>query len=243
MEAKGNNFLDIQPYKGRHMGVISLILYKHREAIAIGFICKKMIDKKDFLIKILIFSKSIILLTICVKKFNYTMYGDNRKTLISMIIRNMAGVLSKISNVCSENSINIDKLTISNFKTDNYAEQRAIMSVECSNEELESLLEKLKDTGTIVRYYVYKPGNYIQRELFLLKIKADNKRIEDIIELANEYHGQNIYYVESDIMIFQFANDEEKNVEFMKKLEELTDDAEILQSGLVAVSFDDDLQN
>lgn len=170
-------------------------------------------------------------------------YKDNGKTLISMIIKNMTGVLSRISNLCSEDDISIDKLTISNFRTDNYKEQRAIMSVDCTGPKLEALLEKLKNIGIIVSSYIYQPNNYIQRELFILKVRANDKKIEDIIELANEYQGQNIHYVENDIMIFQFANEEEKNIELMEKIEELTNGAEILQSGIVAISLDDNLQN
>lgn len=170
-------------------------------------------------------------------------YKDNGKTLISLIIKNMTGVLSKISNLCSEDDINIDKLTISNFRTYNYAEQRAIMSVVCTGPKLEALLEKLKNIGVVVRFYVYQPNNYIQRELFILKVRANDEKIEDIVEVVNEYQGQNIHYVEDDVMIFQFANEEEKNMELMEKIEKLTNGAEILQSGLVAISLDDNLQN
>lgn len=171
------------------------------------------------------------------------MYTGDSKILISVIIKNMTGILSRISNTCSENGINIDKLTMSNFKTNNYAEQRAILSIECPNINIEKLFENLKELGVVVRYYMYIPNNYIQRELLLLKVKANDEAIEEILELVNEYQGRNIHYVDGDVMIFEFANEEEKNQELMFRIEQITDNAEILQSGLVAISLDDNMDN
>lgn len=170
---------------------------------------------------------------------------DNKeaKTLISMTVKNIEGILSKISNDCFENDINIEKLTISEFKSKNKYNQKAIILLSCDSKKAEELLKDLKKKKLISNYYIYNHYSCIERELMLIKINSNNPKIEKITELFNEYKVENIYYSQGDNMVFQFASNEIRNNELMARLEKISDEIEILKSGMVAITITNDMKN
>ncbi|HSQ98037.1 MAG TPA: acetolactate synthase small subunit [Rickettsiales bacterium] len=162
--------------------------------------------------------------------------GDNEKNLISLIIKNVKGSLSKITTFCAENNINIERLVLSNFKTDN-KQHKVIMYVSGERTKINALISNFKKIDVVVKATNFLANQYLERELMLVKINTNNKSLATINNLANDYNGRTIL-VNDDIIIFQFTNDEETNDELMKKLEDISEDIEILKSGVVAISLD-----
>ncbi len=167
--------------------------------------------------------------------------NEDERSLITLIILNVKGVLAKIATFCSENNINIEKLTISNFKTDTSL-QRAVLYVSGNRLRVNTLLEKFKQLDIIKYASNFQSNNYIERELMLLKILDTDPALPRIMDLVNEYSGNTILF-RGHVMIFQFTNEEEKNEELTQRLENLSQNIEILKSGLVATSLDEKMNN
>lgn len=163
--------------------------------------------------------------------------NEDEKSLLSVIVKNVKGSLTKVTSYCAENNMNIERLTLSNFKTDNL-ECRVILYITGDRQRINSLVEGLRQIDDVVRASNFQANNYIERELILVKVKEENPHLQRIMDLVNEYDGNTILF-KNNIVIFQFINDEEKNNELMERLEHITNDIEILKSGLVATSLDD----
>lgn len=167
--------------------------------------------------------------------------NENEKSLISVVIKNVKGSLSKITGYCSENGMNIEKLVLSNFKTNNL-EHKVVMYITGDRKRINSLLEGMSKLNVVVRVSNFQANNYIERELILLKVKSNDSNLPKITDLVNEYDGKTIFFRDK-VMIFQFTNEEERNNELMERLENLNADVEILKSGVVATSLDDNMDN
>lgn len=170
-----------------------------------------------------------------------TIINENEKSLISVIIKNVKGSLSKVTSYCAENGMNIERLVLSNFKTDN-KEHRVILYITGDRKRVNSLIAGLERLDVVVRASNFQANKYIERELMLLKIKTDSPYLPKITDLVNEYEGRTIF-VNDYVMIFQFTNGEERNSAMMKRVENITDEVEILKSGVVATSLDDNMKN
>lgn len=165
--------------------------------------------------------------------------NENEKSLISVIIKNVKGSLTKVTEYCARNNMNIERLVLSNFKLNNL-EHRVILYITGDRQRINSLIDGLKQIDVVVSASNFQTNSYIERELILVKVKEDNPQLSRIMDLVNEYNGSTILY-KNNIIIFQFINEEEKNIELMERLENLTNDIEVLKSGLVATSLDDNM--
>ena len=165
--------------------------------------------------------------------------NEDEKNLISVIIHNVKGSLSKVTGYCAENNMNIERLVLSNFKTDNQL-HRVIMYITGDRKRINSLIEGLKKLDVVVDASNFQANKYLERELLLIKVRTDDKYLPKISDLVNDYDGKTIL-VNNKIIIFQFINDEETNNELMQRLElnGTTNDIEIIKSGVIATSLDD----
>lgn len=171
------------------------------------------------------------------------MENENQKILVSMIIKNVEGVLSKISNDCFENDINIERLTISEFQSSKNKNQKAVMLLQANKKQVETLLKNLKKKKLVSSYYVFDPYSSIERELMMIKVDSKNSKYEKLVGIFNEYKVENIYSSQGNQMVFQFSGSEIRNNELMSRLEKITDEIEILKSGIVAITINEDMKN
>lgn len=171
------------------------------------------------------------------------MNNKEEKILVSMVIKNIGGVLSKISNSCFENNINIEKLTISEFQSSKNKKQKAIMLLQSNKKQVETLLKNLKKKKLVSSYYIFDPYSSIERELMMIKIDSKNSKYEKLVGIFNEYKVENIYSSQGNQMVFQFSGSEIRNNELMSRLEKITDEIEILKSGIVAITINEDMKN
>lgn len=171
------------------------------------------------------------------------MESENQKILVSMIIKNIEGVLSKISNDCFENDINIERLTISEFQSSKNKNQKAIMLLQSNKKQVETLLKNLKKKKLVSSYYIFDPYSSIERELMMIKVDSKNSKYEKLVGIFNEYKVENIYSSQGNQMVFQFSGTEIRNNELMSRLEKITDEIEILKSGIVAITINEDMKN
>ncbi len=165
--------------------------------------------------------------------------NEDEKSLLSVVIRNIKGSLAKVTGYCADHNMNIERLVLSNFKLNNL-EHRVILYITGDRQRINSLIDGLRQLDVVVSASNFQANNYIERELILVKVKEDNPQISRIMDLVSDYNGSTILY-KNNIIIFQFINEEEKNNELMERLENLSDDIEVLKSGLVATSLDDNM--
>ncbi len=113
------------------------------------------------------------------------MAAEEKKQVVSMLVQNNAGVLARVASLFARKGFNIDSLTVS--ATDD--ERLSRITITTSGDEA-VLAQILSQTGKLheVRLVVaLEPDTSIQRELLLVKIKADDAQRGVVREVAEIY--------------------------------------------------------
>lgn len=127
--------------------------------------------------------------------------------VLSVLVQNHAGVLSRISGLFSRRGFNIDSLTVGET-TDPSVSRMTIAALgdEEVLEQLQKQLEKLEDVLAIRRL---DPEAGVFRELALLKVAASAEKRADIINLAKIFRAR-IVDVSPESLILEVTGERTK---------------------------------
>jgi len=145
-----------------------------------------------------------------------------QKRILSLLVDNTAGVLSRISGLFSRRGYNIDSLTVGVTADERYSR----MTVVCSGDSmiLEQITKQLAKLVDVRDIKVLEPDNSVSRELVLVKVAARPEQREGIISIANIFRAK-IIDVGVDSLIIELTGTESKIEAFFK----LLGDYEILE--------------
>lgn len=110
------------------------------------------------------------------------------KEVLSILVDNHSGVLTRIASLFGRRGFNIDSLTVS--ATDNPEISRITIVVQGDEQVLDQIVlqtAKLYETRKIV---VLEPSQSLLRELLLVKVEADASNRAAIHEIANIYKAK-----------------------------------------------------
>ena len=134
--------------------------------------------------------------------------------VLSLLVDNTSGVLSRVSGLFSRRGYNIDSVTVG--ETENPAYSRMTVSGdEASLIQIKKQLNKLEDVVDIVEL---EPGKSVCRELVLVKVKANPSERKDIISVADIFRA-NIVDVSKDSVIIELTGTTTKCEAFLRLLD------------------------
>ena len=119
--------------------------------------------------------------------------------VLSLLVDNTSGVLSRVSGLFSRRGYNIDSVTVG----------------EASLIQIKKQLNKLEDVVDIVEL---EPGKSVCRELVLVKVKANPSERKDIISVADIFRA-NIVDVSKDSVIIELTGTTTKCEAFLRLLD------------------------
>ena len=98
--------------------------------------------------------------------------------IVSLLVENEAGALSRISGLFSARNYNIESLTVA--VTEDPTLSRMTIVTTGSNNTVEQITKQLNKLIDVVKLQDFTEGNYIERELMVVKVKAhgENQRSE-----------------------------------------------------------------
>jgi acetolactate synthase-1/3 small subunit len=112
--------------------------------------------------------------------------NDNRH-LISILMENEAGALSRVANLFSARGYNIESLTVA--PTDDPTLSRLTL-VTCGNEQIiEQIVKQLNKLIDVVKLIDLSETEAIERELMLVKTKASGELRAEMKRLADIFGG------------------------------------------------------
>ena len=94
----------------------------------------------------------------------------SRHTL-SVLVENKPGVLVRIAGLFSRRGFNIDSLAVG--PTEHEEISRITIVVNCEEHPLEQVTKQLNKLINVLKIVELEPGATVQRELILLKVRAD----------------------------------------------------------------------
>lgn len=153
------------------------------------------------------------------------------KHIISVLVDNKAGVLSRVSGLFSRRGFNIHSLAVGT--TENSAISRITIVVEGDDYiigQVEKQLNKLIDVIKIKRLL---PDNSISRELALIKVAADGKTRHEIIQIVDIFRAKIIDVAPKSVTI-ELAGSLEKEAGLMDLLEPFGI-LEVVRTGMISI--------
>jgi acetolactate synthase-1/3 small subunit len=164
---------------------------------------------------------------------------EGQKSLVSILADNKKGMLAKITAFFAENDMNIESLTLSPADIENKV-HRTTAYISGDRSKIDALCKEMEKIDGVQKVINFMTNSFIERELGLVKVKVKDASISKITDLVNQHLGETIF-INSKIMICQIKETEEKVSKFMIEIKKLTDDVEILRTGIVATSLDEGL--
>ena len=152
--------------------------------------------------------------------------------ILSILVDNTAGVLSRVAGLFSRRGYNIDSLTVGVTADPKYSR----MTVVCSGDELilEQITKQLEKLVDVRDIKVLAPGNSVNRELILVKIKAGVAERQNVISIADVFRAK-IVDIGKDSLIVELTGDKSKLEAFISLLEGY-EILELARTGLTGLS-------
>ena len=126
---------------------------------------------------------------------------------ISALVENHFGVLCRISGLFSSRGFNIDSLSVG--ETEDPSISRMTIVVRGDDRVLEQVVKQLNRLIDVIRVIDITQGEFIERELALIKVKADTHTRSEIIQIA-EVFRTNIVDVTPTSMTIEVTGKENK---------------------------------
>lgn len=119
--------------------------------------------------------------------------------IISILLENEAGALSRVSGLFSARGYNIETLTVA--PTEDVSLSRLTIVTTGSDEVIEQITKQLNKLIDVVKVVDLSEAAHIERELMLIKVRATGKDREEMKRMADIYRGRIIDVTDSTYVI------------------------------------------
>lgn len=155
-----------------------------------------------------------------------------KRIVLSILVDNTAGVLSRVSGLFSRRGYNIDSLTVG--ETHNPAFSRMIVVANGDDQILEQIKRQVLKLEDVREVSELLPDNSVCRELVLVKVQADVKDRQAIIAVADIFRAKIVDVAVGSLMI-ELTGNQEKLDAFIGLLEGFTI-LELVRTGITGLS-------
>lgn len=110
------------------------------------------------------------------------------KHIVSLLMENESGALSRVAGLFSARGYNIESLTVA--PTEDATLSRMTIVTSGSDEVIEQIIKQLNKLVDVVKVLDLNEGRYIERELMLVKVKATGTYREEMNRLCDIFRGR-----------------------------------------------------
>jgi acetolactate synthase I/III small subunit len=119
--------------------------------------------------------------------------------IISILLENEAGALSRVAGLFSARGYNIESLTVA--PTEDPSLSRMTIVTSGSEEVLEQITKQLNKLIGVIKVVDLSEAAHIERELMLIKVRAAGKDREEMKRMAEIFRGRIIDVTESTYVV------------------------------------------
>ena len=119
--------------------------------------------------------------------------------ILSILVENEAGALSRISGLFSARGYNIESLTVA--PTEDPTMSRMTIVTVGSDDVIEQITKQLNKLVEVIKVVDISEAAHIERELMLVKVRATGKEREEMKRMADIFRGRVIDVTESTYVI------------------------------------------
>ena len=135
--------------------------------------------------------------------------------IISLLMENEAGALSRVAGLFSSRGYNIESLTVA--ATEDPTLSRMTLVTAGSDDVIEQITKQLNKLIDVVKVVDLSDGEHIERELMLVKVKATGAQRAEIKRTTDIYRGQ-IVDVSASVYTVQLTGTSDKLDSFIQSI-------------------------
>ena len=154
------------------------------------------------------------------------------RRIISVLLENEAGALSRVIGLFAQRNYNIESLTVA--PTDDQTLSRLTLTTSGSDHEIEQITKQLNKLIEVVKLVDLTDGDHIERELMLIKLKATGAQRAEVKRTSDIFRGQ-IVDVTATAYTIQLTGTSDKLDAFLRAMSDATV-LEIVRSGVSGLS-------
>ena len=132
--------------------------------------------------------------------------------VLSALVMNQPGVLAHISGMLASRAFNIDSLAVG--ETENPEFSRITFVVTGDDRVLDQVRKQLEKIVTVVHVDVVSSQEFVERDLMLIKVRADAENRAQIHQLCGIFRGK-VVDVAPDQVIVEISGQEKKIESFI----------------------------
>ncbi len=155
-----------------------------------------------------------------------------KRMVLSILVDNTAGVLSRVAGLFSRRGFNIDSLTVG--ETQDPAISRMTVLAHGDDQVLEQIRKQLFKLEDVFEIVELSPSESVTRELILVKVSANETERQGIISIADIFRAK-IVDVAIDSLMIELTGSQEKIDAFIKLLNQYTI-KELVRTGITGLS-------
>ena len=119
--------------------------------------------------------------------------------ILSLLLENEAGALSRVAGLFSARAFNIESLTVA--ETEDSSVSRMTIVTSGSDEIIEQITKQLNKLVDVIKVVDLNDNDHIERELMLIKVSAEGEAREEVKRVVDIFRGRIIDVTEKTYTI------------------------------------------
>ena len=152
--------------------------------------------------------------------------------IVSLLVENEAGALSRISGLFSARGYNIESLTVAT--TEDPTLSRMTIVTTGSNRVIEQITKQLNKLVDVIKLQDVTEGNFIEREIMFVKVKAEDESQRAAIHRLAEIFRARIIDVTDTTFCIEVTGSGNKLEAYIKAMHD-NNIIEVVRSGSMAI--------
>ena len=169
----------------------------------------------------------------------YIKHDDSSRYTVGVLVDNEPGVLSRVSGLFSRRGFNIESLAVG--PTQDSEVSRITIVVKGDDAHIEQLVQQLYKLICVQKVQVMQPRNSVERQLLLVKVRADVTEREGLMRLVDIFKAK-VLDVTRSSMTLQITGENDKIASMLSLLEDYGI-LELVRTGIVALERGDGVMN
>ena len=152
--------------------------------------------------------------------------------ILSVLVENKSGVLSRVTGMISRRGFNIESLTVA--PTEDESLSRMTIIVEADEVGFEQITKQLHKLVSVYKISDFTDEDAVERELVLFKVNVEPARRHEVIEICNVFRANIVDVAPSSLTVEATGTDDK--LDAMEDMFRAYGIKEIVRTGKIALS-------
>lgn len=156
---------------------------------------------------------------------------NDERHVISVLVENKPGVLARVAGMFSGRAFNIHSLAVAPTSDSDYS--RMTIVTHGSEQIMEQIIKQLRKLINVVKVQDLTKGDYVDRELLLVRVKATAAKRAEVLRIIDIFRGK-VVDVSHDTITLEVSGTQSK-LDALLELLAPTGIMELIRTGAIAI--------